>query len=178
MSPDWGWRVTARQTGRCTLATDSSGTAVGMTTTEGVTNPGRQVRVRESWKDLCQSLDERSELPVRRLGSFDLGANKVTIQCLAHPRWPRPSECAGCRAAAEKAQTQLKEERAAAAAVRHTAAVERSRIKAEAIAACWMCDESGYRNMRVCHHDETAFVAAKQGAARIRELLRQNKEQT
>lgn len=55
VSPDWGWCVTARHTGRCTLATDSSGTAVRLTTAEGVTNPGRQVRVRESWKDLCRS---------------------------------------------------------------------------------------------------------------------------
>lgn len=97
----------------------------------------------------------------------------MTITCTKHPKYPAPEWCPGCKAAANKAQSVAATEHGVVAEVASTAAKERARIQREAIDECHMCDDAGYVNGVVCHHDVNAALAAKKGMALIREQWKQ-----
>ena len=97
----------------------------------------------------------------------------VTPRCEAHPRYPNPRECAGCSAAAQ----QVAEAQQAVGREASTAARERAAVRRAAIDDCYACDNDGYLNGRVCHHNETARLAAMKGAAAARAALNQARRQ-
>lgn len=100
----------------------------------------------------------------------------MTPTCQAHPRYPKPETCAGCKAAADKAAERARIEGRAHSAQESSAARERARIRRAEIDECWMCDEDGYRNGGVCNHNTNASMAATKGMALIREQWRRREE--
>jgi len=97
----------------------------------------------------------------------------VTPRCQEHPRYPDPRKCAGCSAAANAAARKATEVQQAAGKEASTAARERAEVRRAAIDGCYACDNDGYLNGRVCHHNETARLAAAKGAAAARAALNQ-----
>lgn len=92
-------------------------------------------------------------------------------RCLEHLEDPNPGPCGPC-AGARKARERFDRERAAAiAAETQTAAHERAEANQLAIAACTLCDESGYVGTVVCPHDPGQADRTRKRAAETRNRL-------
>lgn len=94
-------------------------------------------------------------------------------RCPTHIDTPDPPPCGACADARHHHDRWQQQQTAAAAQQRQRQAADRAATAAAAIAACGLCDESGYRDGQVCHHDPRAPDRARNGAARVRAAIRQ-----
>ncbi|QDB74574.1 hypothetical protein SEA_MELBA_70 [Gordonia phage Melba] len=94
-----------------------------------------------------------------------------TPRCPKHINDERPPACGACADArrtrenwdAEQTRSRVEAQRSE----RHALA----ELAREAIAACTLCDDSGYRGARVCNHDPDTEARAARGLALVREQL-------
>jgi hypothetical protein len=92
-------------------------------------------------------------------------------RCLEHQLGDDPGPCGGCRDA------RLRQEELGRLARRSALTADRaerdSRIQAriEAITACNLCDDNGYRGRAICGHDPAAELRVATGVAAVRAAL-------
>ncbi|WP_134663951.1 hypothetical protein [Amycolatopsis sp. CFH S0078] len=99
-------------------------------------------------------------------------------RCVEHEHDPDPPPCGACARAREArerfdAEADAREHARIAADRR-----ERAAVREQAIAACDMCDETGYLGGRLCDHDPTAADRAERGMAMVRAALRKDRGST
>ncbi|AXH50532.1 helix-turn-helix DNA-binding domain protein [Gordonia phage Ruthy] len=116
--------------------------------------------------------------PTTRGGYVSTEGNEATApdgpppnRCARHHDDPDPPPCRACGDArraredwdAEQARARVEAQRSE----RHALA----ELARDAIAACTLCDDSGYRGSRVCNHDPDTEARAARGLALVRQQL-------
>jgi hypothetical protein len=92
--------------------------------------------------------------------------------CPRHPGGTT-ERCRACQLARQAADAADAAQRRAHAAARSEAARLAAEDRARAIAACSLCDETGYRDTAVCDHDPDTLDRARRGMAAVKAALAQ-----
>ncbi|WP_156960476.1 hypothetical protein [Amycolatopsis taiwanensis] len=143
---------------------DSSGSPTSGKGKEGKGKEGKGTRARGSISDDRPSTREPPPPPNPQ-------PQRPLDRCIDHEHDPDPPPCGAC-ARAREARERWDADAAEQAQVRRAEAVhQRAETRAHAIAACDMCDQTGYVGAALCHHDPTAADRARRGMALVRAAL-------
>lgn len=125
-------------------------------------------------------LPEDSGSPTARKGREGKGgegtrvpAREPPTRCTEHADTPDPPPCGRCADARRAHDTAQRQHAAWAAAERQADAHQHAETTRQAIAACRLCDSSGYAGPYLCTHDPTVPDRAHRGAAAASAAIRQ-----
>jgi hypothetical protein len=92
-------------------------------------------------------------------------------RCFEHVNAEQPPPCRACGTARLAAESFDRDQIRANADRRSSDARERAELRAQAVAACHLCDDRGYVGPQLCTHDPNAAERASRGRAAVQAAL-------
>lgn len=92
-------------------------------------------------------------------------------RCPRHIDKPTTDPCIPCRSFRIEHEAWTANERRRAAAARSDEILRAGELRAQAVAACDLCDEDGYRGTTLCDHDAGTLARAARGMAGVRAAM-------